>query len=223
MRWRFAALLRNGSWITDTVSSRLEQAKERVNLDLQQATRQYEIATAESGRYVVKAETDGNLLSVLKEKGEMVRRGEQVAVIGDNSKFELRFSVDEMDVNRVKPGQDIVVKVDAYGDRIFPARVLKVHPYVNTREQSMRVDAEFTETESSFYSGLGAEGNIIVQRKESALVIPKGLLLPGDSVLVAVDGNEKKVKVTSGIATLDEVEILSGLDTSAELVVSNKK
>jgi HlyD family secretion protein len=205
------------------VSSRLEQAKERVDLELQQATRQYEIATAESGRYVVKAETDGNLLSVLKEKGELVRRGEQVAVVGDNSKFELRFSVDEMDVNRVKPGQEVVVKVDAYGDRIFPARVIKVHPYVNTREQSMRVDAEFTESEGAFYSGLGAEGNIIVQRKENTLVIPKGLLLPGDSVLVAVDGEEKKVKVTSGIATLDEVEILSGLDTSAELVITNKK
>jgi HlyD family secretion protein len=117
----------------------------------------------------------------------------------------------------------VVVKVDAYGDRIFPARVLKVHPYVNTREQSMRVDAEFTEAETSFYSGLGAEGNIIIQRKEKTLVIPKGLLLSGDSVLVAIDGEQKKVKVTSGIATLDEVEILSGLDTSAELVVNTKK
>ena len=87
----------------------------------------------------------------------------------------------------------------------------------------MRVDAALLDADSSLYSGLGAEGNIIIQRKESALVIPKGLLLPGDSVLVSVEGNEKKVKVTSGIATLDEVEILSGLDTSAELVVSNKK
>jgi multidrug efflux pump subunit AcrA (membrane-fusion protein) len=205
------------------VLSRLEKGKEQTQLELTQASRQYEIASAESGRFVVKAEVDGNLLSVTKERGELVRRGEQIAVVGDNSRFELRFSVDEMDVNRVKPGQEVAVKVDAYGDRIFKARVLKVHPYVNMREQSLRVDAEFLDSETTFYSGLGAEGNIVIQKKEKVLVIPKGLLLTGDSVLVAVEGGQKKVKVTSGIATLDEVEIISGLEPTAELVISDKK
>jgi HlyD family secretion protein len=205
------------------VSSRLEKAREQVDLDLQQALRQYEIASAETGRFIVRAESDGNLLSLMKEKGELVRRGEQIAVVGDNSRFELRFSVDEMDVRRVKPGQDVVVKIDAFGAKVFNAKVIKVHPYINTREQSMRVDAAFTESDTTFYSGLGAEGNIIIQRKERTLVIPKGLLLEGDSVLVSVDGEERKLKVTSGIATLDEVEIVSGLEPSAQLVITTKK
>jgi HlyD family secretion protein len=202
--------------------NRLEKAKEQVKLELQQALRQYEIASAESGRFTVKAEADGNLLNLTKEKGELVRRGEQIAVIGDNTKFELRFSVDEMDVSRVKPGQDVVVKIDAFGDRIFNGRVIKVHPYINTREQSMRVDAALLDADSALYSGLGAEGNIIVRKKESALVIPKGLLLPGDSVLVTVDGEEQKLKVTPGIATLDEVEIVRGLDPSSQLIITRK-
>lgn len=204
------------------VLNRLEKAKEQVRLELQQASRQYEIASAESGRFIVKAEADGNLLNLTKEKGELVRRGEQIAVVGDNSSFELRFSVDEMDVSRVKPGQDVVVKIDAFGDRIFNGRVLKVHPYINTREQSMRVDASLLNADSALYSGLGAEGNIIVQKKESTLVIPKGLLLPGDSVLVTVDGEQQKLKVITGIVTLDEVEIVRGLDTSSQLIVSKK-
>jgi HlyD family secretion protein len=202
--------------------SRLDKAREQVKLDLQQAFRQYEIASAESGRFIVKAEANGNLLSLSKEKGELVRRGEQIAVVGDNTKFELRFSVDEMDVSRVKPGQDVVVKIDAFGDRIFNGRVSKVHPYINTREQSMRVDASLLDADTALYSGLGAEGNIIIRRKESALVIPKGLLLPGDSVLVAVDGEPQKLKVVPGISTLDEVEILRGLDKSSQLIVSKK-
>jgi multidrug efflux pump subunit AcrA (membrane-fusion protein) len=202
--------------------NRLQKAKEQVRLELQQASRQFEIASAESGRFTVKAEADGNLLNLTKEKGELVRRGEQIAVVGDNTRFELRFSVDELDVSRVKPGQDVVVKIDAFGDRIFNGRVLKVHPYINTREQSMRVDVALLDADSAFYSGLGAEGNIIVQKKEGALVIPKGLLLPGDSVLVAVDGEEKKLKVTPGIATLDEVEIVGGLDPASQLVITKK-
>ena len=205
------------------VSSRLEKAKEQVNLELQQALRQYEIASAESGRFVVRAEADGNLLSLTKEKGELVRRGEQIAVVGDNQHFELRFSVDEMDVRRVKPGQEVVVKIDAFGERVFNASVTKVHPYINTREQSLRVDAAFVEADTSLYSGLGAEANIIIRKKDAALVIPKGLLLPGDSVLVSVDGEQRSLKVTPGISTLDEIEILHGLDASSELVIARKK
>jgi HlyD family secretion protein len=205
------------------VLSRLAKAREQVDLELQQALRQYEIASAETGRFIVKAEADGNLLSLTKEKGELVRRGEQIAVVGDNRQFELRFSVDEMDVNRVRPGQEVLVKIDAFGDRIFEAKVIKVHPYINTREQSMRVDAAFTSADTTLFSGLGAEANIIVQKKDKALVIPKGLLLPGDSVLVSVEGSERHVKVTPGIATLDEVEIVNGLEPGSELIVTTRK
>jgi HlyD family secretion protein len=205
------------------ICSRLEKAMEQVELELEQALRQYEIANAETGRFIVRAEADGNLLSLTKEKGELVRRGEQIAVIGDNSRFELRFSVDEMDVRRVKPGQVVMVKIDAFGDKVFSAKVTRVHPYINSREQSMRVDASFTESDTSFYSGLGAEGNIIIQRKENTLVISRGLLLDGDSVLVSIDGEAHKLKVSPGIATLDEVEILDGLEASTLLVIATKK
>jgi HlyD family secretion protein len=205
------------------VVSRLAKAKEQLDLELQQALRQYEIASAETGRFIVKADADGNLLSLTKEKGELVRRGEQIAVVGDSRQFELRFSVDEMDVNRVRPGQDVAVRIDAFGDKVFNAKVIKVHPYVNTREQSLRVDAAFTAADTVLYSGLGAEANIIIRKKDKALVIPKGLLLPGDSVLVAADGEQRMVKVIPGISTLDEVEIVKGLEAGSELIVTNRK
>lgn len=201
-----------------SVLSRLERTRLQLNMERDQAASQLAIAGEESGRYVVRAAIDGNLLSLTKERGELVRRGEQIAVIGNNTLFSLRFSVDELDINRVKLGQEILVKIDAFGGRVFHATVSQVYPYVNSREQAIRVDATLDDASGiALYSGLGAEGNIIIRKKDNAVVIPKRLLLDGDSVRVMSKEGEHKVKITRGIETLDEVEVVDGLDTATEL------
>jgi hypothetical protein len=45
--------------------------------------------------------------------------------------------------------------------------------------------------------------------------------MPGDSVLIKTDDGDKKINVTIGIETLDAVEIISGIDTSSQLIIEN--
>lgn len=51
------------------------------------------------------------------------------------------------------------------------------------------------------------------------LVIPKSALYGADSVKVNRDGNEKMVAVVRGVQTLEEVEIISGIDSTTELIL----
>src|SRR4029077_6617699 len=114
----------------------------------------------------------------------------------------------EMDIRKVKEGQEVWVKIDAFADQTFHATVTKVHPLVDSRQQSVRVDADFKEPLVRGFSGLAVEANIVIQKKEKALVIPKSVLLTGDSVLIETKDGKKKVKIKKGIETLDEVEVL---------------
>jgi HlyD family secretion protein len=66
-------------------------------------------------------------------------------------------------------------------------------------------------------SGLAVEVNIVVQKKEAALVVSKQLVQPGDSVWVVAGNKKQKVKIVRGIETLDEVEILSGITAQSTL------
>lgn len=199
-------------------TSRLAKTKNQLRLDHENAQKQLQIANEESGRYVVKSEIDGKLFTTSKEKNELVRRGEVIAVAGDADHFYLRLAVDEMDVKKMATGQEVMVKIDAFGDKLFKASIDRIYPIINIKEQSIRVDALFTEMDEKLYSGLAIEANIVIQQKQKAMVIPKKYLTTGDSVAVLRDGNEVKVKVMTGIKTLDEIEIISGLNTTDQLM-----
>jgi HlyD family secretion protein len=130
----------------------------------------------------------------------------------------LKLTIDELDLQRVKPGQEVMVKIDAYPEKVFHGKVVKMYPLIDTRQQSLRVDAELTDTLPSIFSGLAVEANIIIRENKTALVIPKTALLPGDSVWI--DGkNPEKIKVTRGIETLDEVEITGGITKDSKILL----
>lgn len=203
--------------------SRYEKIRDQLYIEVQNAKSQLQIAGDESGRYIIRSQADGKVFKTMKEKGELVKRNEAVAVIGKDSMFYLQLSVDELDVQRVKVGQEVLVKIDAYPGKIFRARVAMIFPMINKQQQSIRVDADLTEPLPGGFSGLALEANIIIRQKEKALVIPKTALLPGDSVNIKTTEGVRKIKVVKGIETLDEVEIAEGLDSAGTLIVYDKK
>lgn len=200
--------------------SRLSRTQDQLYLDLQNARNNLIIASNEAGRYILRSQVDGLVFLTTKDKGELIRRSEVVAIVGKQDAFYLQLNVDELDVQRIKQGQEVLVKIDAYPNKIFNASVSKIYPMVDRKQQSVRVDATVKESLPGWFSGLALEANIIIHKKENAVVIPKTSLLPGDSVMIKTADGAKKIKVVKGIETLDEVEIIEGLDTSKLLVVS---
>jgi HlyD family secretion protein len=199
--------------------SRIEKVRNDLHLALQNAENQWKIAQEESGNYQLRSEVDGMVFKIMKEPGELVRRSEAIAVLGKKGNYYLKLSIDELDIQRVKEGQEVAVKIDAYPDKVFHGKIRKVYPMVDTRLQSLRVDATIDEQLPGLFSGLAVEANIITRKKDKALVIPKTAILEGDSVVVKNESGEKKVKITRGIETLDEVEVVSGLAASDQLEI----
>ncbi|MBL7858011.1 MAG: efflux RND transporter periplasmic adaptor subunit [Cyclobacteriaceae bacterium] len=202
-------------------SSRYAKMRDQLRVELQNSLSQLQIASDESGRYIVRSEVNGKVFQTMKDKGELVRRNEVIAILGQDDAFFIQLNVDELDIQRVKKGQTVVVKIDAYADRLFTAIVDKIYPMVNAQQQSLRVDATLTEPLPGAFTGLALEANIIIQKKESAIVIPKTVLLPGDSVLIKSTGGVNKVRILKGIETLDEVEVTQGID-STDLLIMNR-
>ncbi|HCZ34955.1 MAG TPA: hypothetical protein DHV26_03415 [Cytophagales bacterium] len=203
----------------EAAKSRLAKTRTDLETAIKNANNQVQIAEEESGNYTLRSDIDGVVLKIMKEQGELVRRSEAVAVVGKPENFYLKLSVDELDVQRVKAGQQALIKIDAFSNKIFKGIVTKVYPLVDTRQQSLRVDVALQDEVTGLISGLAAEVNIVVQKKETALVVPKQLVQPGDSIWVAEGSEKRKVKIVRGIETLDEVEIVSGI--TAQTILSN--
>ncbi|MBX2962012.1 MAG: efflux RND transporter periplasmic adaptor subunit [Cyclobacteriaceae bacterium] len=199
--------------------SRYRKMHSQLQAELINAENQYRIARDESDRYTIRSQVDGVVFKTMKEQGELIRRTEAVAVLGSDKTFYLQLNVDELDIHRVKVNQQVLVKIDAYPQHIFKAEVMRIYPLVDSRQQSLRVDAKLLEALPGMFSGLALEANIVIRQTEQALVIPKSALLPGDSVIIRSGSGEKKIRIIRGASTLDEVEVVDGLTASSELKI----
>jgi multidrug efflux pump subunit AcrA (membrane-fusion protein) len=205
-----------------SLKNRYEKTKTQLQSELQNAEAQYKLNAEQHADYMIKSRIKGMVYEIYKEEGEMVRSNEPVALLGDPSQVYLKLSVDELDINKIKTGQEVLVKIDTYKNRVFKAKVSKIYPMLNEREQSFRVDAVFIEEPPRLYAGLTVEANIVIQQKDRALTIPKTYLIGEDSVQVEQNGQTRQIKIEKGAENLEYIEVLSGLDTNSVVVMGNE-
>lgn len=201
------------------LKSRYEKTRIQLQLESQNAEAQYKLSIEQNADYIIKSHINGIVYEVYKEIGEVVKPAEPIALLGDPSQVYLKLTIDELDINSIKKGQVVLVKIDTYKNQVFKARITKIYPMLNGQDQSFRVDALFVEEVPRLYAGLTVEANIIIQQKERALTIPKTCLVGQDSVYIEEDGVSKMVKISKGIENFEYVEILAGLDTNSVLVM----
>lgn len=201
------------------VQSRLKNLRSQLYVNLQNAESQYKVIQDDVAHYLIKSSAKGRVYDILKEQGEVVRRGEPIAIIGDADNVILKLSVDESDIEKIRTGQEVLVQIETFGDKIFKAKISRIYPAMNKRDFAFRVDATMVDALPNIFSGTNVEANIIIQEKKNVLCVPKTLLLPGDSVLIKTTDGDEKVKVQKGIENFEYAEILSGVDTETEIII----
>ncbi|RAU82767.1 efflux RND transporter periplasmic adaptor subunit [Pontibacter arcticus] len=194
---------------------RYNDLKKQLDFTAQQARKNLQISQSQSDEYTIKSEMDGKIYNILKERGELVNLQTAVALVGDATEFILELQVDEYDIARVKPGQQVLLNLDSYKGKVFEAKVYKVNPAMNERTRSFTVEASFVTRPPVLFPNLTTEANIIIRTKKNALTIPREYLLDSSYVLTE---NDEKIKVKTGLKDYRKVEILDGLTKEQVLV-----
>lgn len=186
----------------------------QINFLSKQSKTNFEISKQQESEFILKSEMDGIVYSMIKSKGDLVTPQIPLAVIGDAKHFILEMQVDEYDIFKIKKGLTVLVTLDSYKGKVFEARVTKTEPVMNTRSKTFLVEAEFTESPELLFPNISFEANIILQKKENALLIPRDYL-KNDSTVLLTDG--KEVHIVTGLKDYQKIEVLSGIDKNTEL------
>jgi HlyD family secretion protein len=194
------------------------RTKNQLYVDLQNTRSNFKVNLREGDNYRIRSIEAARVYEVYKKEGELVRRGEAVALLGNPNNVYLQLAVDETDFAKLKVNQEIVLKMDAYGDKVFKAKVTKIYPKLNKIDQSFRVDADFVEEAPEAYYGLTVEANIIISQNPKALTIPKSYLVGNDSVWIEEGKEKKKIKLQKGAENFELVEVKGGLTEKSILV-----
>ncbi len=201
----------------ENLQLRYSDLKKQLRFISEQSKKNLKIARSQLSDFTIKSELDGLIYSVLKQKGEMVNPQSAVAMIGNADKYVIDLKVDEYDITKVKVGQEVIIRLDSYQDQVFEGKISTILPIMNERTRSFIVEAEFQNKPPVLYPNLSLEANIIINRKQNVLTIPASYLKSGNKVILS-DGSEINVK--KGVTDYKIVEIVSGLDTSSQIILS---
>jgi RND family efflux transporter MFP subunit len=123
----------------------------------------------------------------------------------------------------IKVEQPVDIQVEAFTDRVFPGRVLRVSPAVDVQTRSLALEVKVPNAEGMLKPGFFAKGQVLTG------VSPQAVFAPEEAVYIFVgitkafvvqDGTVQERQVKTGIRREGWVEITEGLQ-SGEIVATS--
>ena len=187
--------------------NKYDRTKEELKTQLQQAQNNYQSSLTNTGDFTISSKIHGKVYALYKNPGELVNMQEPLASVGSINVFVIEMLVDEVDIIKIQKGQKVLITLDAYNGQVFIAKVSKIYPKKDERNQTFTVEELFNDPPSKLYPGLSGEANIIVSQKKEALTIPKAYVIDDHKVQT----ENELVSISIGLQSLDTVEVISGI------------
>jgi len=164
------------------------------------------------------------------EVGDMVRRGQKIFTIPNSNVMGVELRVHESSVNKVIPGQDVTVTVEAHPDLAFSAKVVKVAPLPDPQHGWLDPGVKLYTTYVTIQGahevlkpGMSAKVEILVEKLHNVKIVPVQVVENRDGMkfcYVATDSGPEERVVTTGAFNDTFVEIVSGLQIGEKVLLS---
>ncbi len=173
----------------------------------------------------VKAPTAGRVISFTPTVGATVSQAMVIARISSTDDLEIKTSVAERFISRVKQGQAASVTFDAYPGETFTAKVFEVSPVLDTTTRTMAIKLRLSPPDSRVKVGMYARIRLITDSIQNAIVIPANTIVmrDGESYVFKLSGGAgqsvaRLQKVSKGMTVDDKCEITEGLSVGDEII-----
>lgn len=153
--------------------------------------------------------------------GATVGTDANIFKIMDLSSVWVDANVFEKDLERVRVGQLVNVKVPAFPDATFSGRVILISSTVDPDTRTVQVRTEVANPAGRLKPDMFANVEIMTAGRRQAISVPLSAVLDdgGKSVVFVADGNNYvKREVTLGLKSEDRVEIVQGLNPGDHVV-----
>jgi HlyD family secretion protein len=169
---------------------------------------------------------DGVIAERKVEPGTQVGAGKDVMRIVSLRDIFFDALLSETQFAQVRVGQPVRVTVDALPGRTFQGRVSKIFPVASATARSFTARISIRNEGDLLRPQAFARGQIVLDRHPNALLVPRLAVLDvqnGEGKLfVAKEGKAEERLVKLGFITLQDVEILSGLQEDEAVLTAGQ-
>lgn len=176
------------------------------------------------GRFRLRAPISGIILERHVNLGMEVRPDlpDPLYVISDISKLSLLMEVFEVNLAKIKIGQQVSVTVPAYPDERFPATVKYIGQELDETTRTILVRCELPNPDGRLLPGMYATVDVQSGPSDQAIVIPLTAVFTEDEndyVFIELNNHHyKKLPVTLGLRLKDKAVVANGLQPGEKLV-----
>ena len=151
-----------------------------------------------------------------------------IAEVADLSSLEVHVDIDELDIGKVKVGQEVTISVDAFPGKMFKGVVKEIALMTSGRREigiTYRVKVHIENPEKILKLGMTASVDFVMRSEKQVLSVPKSAILAqGGKQFVFTINNQKldRREVVTGIEGEEFMGVTSGLLSGERVIIGIK-
>lgn len=169
--------------------------------ELEAAKVDYDLAASEMEKTVLRCPRGGILGDKDAEVGEFVTPSKKIATLMSIENVMVVIGVIEKEIDRIFPGQKVVLTVDTYPNVEFTGKVVEIDPMVDPVTRTMKVKSVLSNDGGLLLPGMFARVRITIFEQDNALVVPN------DAVEKTAGGSKLYVVNKDNVAEEREVDV----------------
>lgn len=204
------------------VNASYTQAQRKLE-QLTDILKQFTVTAPKAGMLIYRRNWDGSKQGV----GSTVNAWENVvAELPDLSEMISKTYVNEIDISKIKTGQQVKIGIDAFPEKKFTGTVVEVanigEQLQSSNAKVFEVRIKVSEFDSILRPAMTTKNTIVTAVIDSVVYIPIEGLFSNDSIsyVFKKDGGIKKVQVIAGQSNENEIIIKEGLSQDDEVLLS---
>ena len=147
------------------------------------------------------------------DEGAMLVPNTPLVSIIDIGKLIAVMFVIERDYTKIRQGLETIITTDAFPDRRFKGKVIRIAPLLKEKSREARVEIEIFNEDKLLKPGMFIKAQIRFDQHENATVVPEAAIVKrnGAQGIFLADLEQRKakfVKITVGIVNNAQVEII---------------
>ena len=181
---------------------------------------------------IIKSPISGKIINIYVEEGEIITSGTRalgdggttILTIADLNRLVIKADINEVDVNKIQVGQTVKIGFDAIRGNIYQGKIKKIALAGSVKQNIVvyPIEVEIQEPDEMIRLGMTADLDIILEKAENVLCVPKEVVRKRDGrdvVEIIKDGKRIPQPVITGLEDDVKIEIKKGLEEGDRVVI----
>jgi membrane fusion protein (multidrug efflux system) len=195
---------------------------ENAKFDLDALRASYDSARLELSYTQIRAPISGVVSARHIKVGNTIKPNDPTFRVTNLDPLIAYVHVPEKEFRKIAAKQPAEVVVDALGGERFAGVIARISPTVDPQTGTFRAEVEVPDSTRHLKPGMFARVNIVYERRENALQLPRNAILDADgeqSVFVVAGDKAEQRRIKTGLANNGWVEVTEGLKGDERVVV----